>query len=100
MNILKKSVLCAVATIGVAGPAVASPSLVVALPDISVLTSEVGHWIAEEFHSLQKVLLSAPRATRPERAASVTIFEGPNHMIVTASRLPSTPTDVALAVQL
>jgi hypothetical protein len=100
MNAIRNSILCAVASIGISGPAAASPSLLVALPDISVLTTEVGRWIAEEFHSMQKMLLSAPRITRPERAASVTIFEGANHMIVTASRLPPAETDAALAAQL
>jgi hypothetical protein len=100
MKIFTKLVLCVIAGIGLAGPAAASPSLLVALPDISVLTAEVGHWIAEEFQSLQKVLLSVPRVARRERAAAVTIFEGPNHMIVTASRLPPAATDAALAVQL
>jgi hypothetical protein len=100
MNILKKLAFGTVAAIGFAGPAAASPSLLVALPDISVVTAEVGRWIAEEFHSLEKALLNVPRATRPERASSVTIFEGPNHMIVTASRLPSDAADATLAVQL
>jgi hypothetical protein len=100
MNTFKKCVVGVAAAIGFAGPAAASPSLLVALPEISVLTAEVGHWIAEEFQSLEKVLLSVPRVARPARAASVTIFEGPNHMIVTASRLPPEAPEASLAVQL
>lgn len=89
MNTFKKVFLCAIASLGFAGPAVASPSLLVALPDISILTAEVGEWIASEWVALQKVLLSVPRAARAERQAAVTIFEGPNHMIVAATRLPA-----------
>lgn len=88
MNILRNLVLGAVATVGIAGPAAASPSLLAALPDIAVMTAEVGSWIAVEWEALRKVLLAVPRAVRAERQAAVTIFEGPNHMIVEATRLP------------
>jgi hypothetical protein len=91
MNTLKKMIFCTVAlgaTLGFAGPAAASPSLLVHLPDISALTAEVGHWIADEWQALSKVLLTVPRAVRSDRRAAVTIFEGPNHMIVAATRLP------------
>ncbi len=87
MNTLKKFTLGALASIAIAAPAAASPSIVTALPDLSILTTEVGRWIAEEWEGLRKVLLSVPRAARSERAAAVIIFEGTNHMIVTASRL-------------
>jgi hypothetical protein len=87
MNSLKKFALGALASLAMAAPAAASPSIVTALPDLSVLTTEVGRWIAEEWEGLRKVLLSVPHAARSERAAAVIIFEGPNHMIVTASRL-------------
>jgi hypothetical protein len=99
MNTFRKVILSTVATIGVVGPAVASPSILVALPDISVLTTEVGRWIAEEWQALEKVLLSVPRAARAERKAAVTIFEGPNHMIVTASRLPAEDETITLAAR-
>ena len=89
MNTLKKVALVAVAMTAVAGPATASPSLVAALPDLTALTSEVGRWIADEWEGLRKVLLSVPRVTSTEREATVTIFEGSNHMIVEASRLPA-----------
>jgi len=88
MNMFKKVIFCTIATVSIAGPAAASPSLLVHLPDISALTAEVGHWIADEWLALSKVLLSVPRAVRAERQAAVTIFEGPNHMIVAATRLP------------
>lgn len=92
MNTLKKVIFGTVAmvgmAVGMAGPAAASPSLLVHLPDISALTAEVGSWIAEEWQALSKVLLSVPRAVRADRQAAVTIFEGPNHMIVAATRLP------------
>ena len=98
MNTLKKVLLCTIATFGVAGPAAASPSLLVALPDISILTAEVGEWIASEWLALQKVLMSVPRAARAERQAAVTIFEGPNHMIVAATRLPAEDDASALSL--
>ena len=101
MNTVRKSALYVITAIGLAGPAAAaaSPSLVVAAPDISVLTAEIGRWIADEFVSLQRVLLSVPRVARPERVGSVTIFEGPNHMIVTAARLRPDPATTAAAAQ-
>lgn len=97
MNIMKKVVLGTIATVAVAAPAAASPSLLTALPDIAVMTAEVGRWIADEWEALRKVLLSVPRAARAERQAAVTIFEGPNHMIVTATRLPPAA-DAAITV--
>lgn len=100
MNTLRKIVLGTVAALGMVGPAVASPSLMTTLPDITVLTAEVGSWIAEEWQALSRVLLSVPRAIRAERQAAVTIFEGPNHMIVVASRLaPAADAAVTVAAQ-
>lgn len=99
MNILKKVAVVALATFAFAGPAAASPSILVALPDISILTTEVSQWIAEEWRVLSKVLLSVPRAVRADTTAAVTVFEGPNHMIVTASRLPAEGASLALAAQ-
>lgn len=100
MNAFRNIALGTVVAIGMAGPAMASPSLLTALPDITVLTAEVGHWIADEWQALRKVLLSVPHAVRADRTAAVTIFEGTNHMIVVASRLPTeTKAAVTLAAQ-
>ncbi len=99
MNTFRKMLLGAVVSIGIAGPAAASPSLVTALPDITALTAEVGYWIAEEWEALRQVLLSVPRAIRAERQAAVTMFEGPNHMIVVAARLAPQSGTAALAAR-
>jgi hypothetical protein len=88
MKILRNLILVLVA-MSAAAPAAASPSLFVALPDLSALSVEAGSWIGDELRALQRTITTLPRLLRADRTVSVTNNEGANHIFVVASRLPS-----------
>lgn len=90
MNPFKKSLLVAVAALAFVGQANATPPAVLtALPEVLVLASEVGTWIAEEWQALREVLLSVPRAVYHECKTAVSVFDASDRVMVTATNLSS-----------
>jgi hypothetical protein len=88
MKVLHSLILAFIA-MSAAAPATASPSLFVALPDLSALSLEAGSWIGDELRALQRTIATVSRLLRADRTVSVAVTERANHIIVVASRLPS-----------
>jgi hypothetical protein len=82
MSILKKIAATAMVSLALAQPATASPSLLVALPEIGVLTADLARWIADEFAVFAKLLPVMPRT---RQVAVVTILDGANTVAVAKS---------------
>ena len=87
MKALQILVLCTLT--GLCAPVAASPSLFVALPDLSALTMEAGSWMGNELRALNRAITTLPPFLRGHRPVSIALSHGANHMIVAASRLPA-----------
>jgi hypothetical protein len=101
MNTLKKlstGAILGVLALTSTAPARATEVFRVSLPDLSIVTSEIGRSIAANVTAQLRAALKAPRVQRQRQSPSVSITEEDAMVVVVAKRLPSIDTMEAMRV--